>query len=343
MEPSRLEYQALRFELKIRNVKYNEEKWQANCRMLRDLIREEKANPEKCPKPLLVASKELPEITFCWDGMVEKTSLSWFKKRDKEYEDVYSMLCHVEARLSYLSWDEGMSEVEHEEYGILIAKVDEFREQHYATRKRDVVLKLPEQKNIVESVGFSEEKERELEELERKLEELKGQKARTTQPNSTYEISYAWELEDEDEDEEAEKGEIKQTERDEVTSEQQQQTRDDIDAQADGKFSVKMEEPGGNERQNSSVRKKIGSESGEKLRRMGKAKGLFETFRSNKLTMPRWKVRFKLNTQAISTMIPLQEIDNRSKWDPNAGYRSETGKVQGWKPGIHKRISIGDG
>jgi hypothetical protein len=214
MQPSRLDNTALKFELAIRNAEFKEEELCFNQRTLRSLIREEIADSSRRPKPKLKPDDQVIDIVGYFNNLVEKTTVSGFKRGDKDYEDVYAQLCHVEGRMVYIDWEQQSTDGTRSLYEGLEKNIGEFRQKWYAN-KQPYVIKKPRDA-LEEGEEFSEQKQKEMDELEAKLKEMKIQRAYATQKN----ISYAIELNESVSDDEREKVE------EELAQKEQQRQKD---------------------------------------------------------------------------------------------------------------------
>ena len=102
MQPSRLDNVALNFELDIRGLTFEDGNFQKkNARSLRKVLREEKVDSFRRPRPILEPIQEAGEIIQSFDLLTERTLAPSFKRGEKDFEDVYSQLCQLEGRTTY--------------------------------------------------------------------------------------------------------------------------------------------------------------------------------------------------------------------------------------------------
>lgn len=181
MDPSRLDNEALKFEITIRSMEYEEGKPGNNARKLRQILRQEIKGDSRRPTPNLDCAEEGIKISGYLNNLLEKTTLSSFKTGDKDFEDVYAQLCHAEGRLTYTDWTE--SEESMKMLDELKRKAASIRQQFFKDKRPYVVEKIlpPPVEDDPEFSGFTTEQQAELDRISEELKLLKLQKERATQ------------------------------------------------------------------------------------------------------------------------------------------------------------------
>lgn len=172
MNVTRLDNDALRFECKIRKLPYKDDDQQHNAKQLRFALRHELRDKKVIvPHPPLDPTNEVLEITVYLSGLLEKCTLSTFKKGDKDAEDVYSQLCHAEGRIAYVNWDAGGEEMKKHQADLL-KRAEDIRTKYFPHK----TLYINYAKEAVDEQGnplqFTDEQEKELQEVQEKLERL---------------------------------------------------------------------------------------------------------------------------------------------------------------------------
>jgi hypothetical protein len=190
MDPSRLDEQALRYELKIRDIEFVSV---INARReLRVRLREEKLDPTKRPAVQIEDSNdEITTMHAYFNDLLEYTQLSTFE-RSELAGMVYSRLCHLERRFTQAAWDT-LNDVTKPLYENLDLKLKEMRGKFY----REKPLYVIETVNAIaeqNAVSFTEEEQKamddkkaEFDKIRAEFEALRAKKARAT----LHEISYA--------------------------------------------------------------------------------------------------------------------------------------------------------
>lgn len=210
MQPARLDDQALRFELRIRKVVFNDIKGSGyNQRILRSYLRDEMKDPTLRPKPEHDANDEITEISAYVNDLIEQTTISRFKKGEKIYEDVYAQLCHVEGRVAYVKWQEHEDEATRKMYEAVNKRMEEFRKKYYSERPLFIIENARVFNDNEDAVVFDQENAKKLKELEDQVEALKLQKAKATQQDISYEIEL--ETTDSEDEKDREEERVRQT------------------------------------------------------------------------------------------------------------------------------------
>jgi hypothetical protein len=175
MDPRRLDEVALRFEMKIRGLEY-EENYAANTRRLVVALREEKKGDSRAPTPTLKPEDEAVEIMAYLSNLEEKTTLSTFRKKSKDHEDVYAQLCHAEGRVTYTDWTESpemLAMLDH-----INRKTAELREKHFADKPLYIIAETNTSTHVggEAPVEFCEEDEEQIKRLREELIQRKKEK-----------------------------------------------------------------------------------------------------------------------------------------------------------------------
>lgn len=189
MDPSRLDEQALRYELKIRDIEFVNVN--NSRRELRARLREEKLDSAKRPRVVVDdPNDEITTMQAYFNDMMELTQLSTFE-RSEFVEIIYSRLCHLERRFTQVGWDT-LNDATKILYENLELKLKEMRGKFYQNRPAYVVetVNATGEQNA-ESFTEDEQKEMdvkkaELDKIKAEFEAMRAKKARATVHNVSY-------------------------------------------------------------------------------------------------------------------------------------------------------------
>jgi hypothetical protein len=178
MQASYLCEVALEFELKIRGLKF-EGVTQAQRILRRALIVESIGIEEKPPNPQFDPRKEWNEAKTYFEGLEEQSRMRSFRPKGFAHLRVYSQLCHLEKRISYVKWRKVEDLETRELFKTLAKQVAVFRALHYPDYDRYIVedeqeISFTAQPSLP---VWTDENEKMLKEVEAKLERLKRKKA----------------------------------------------------------------------------------------------------------------------------------------------------------------------
>ena len=187
MQPSRLDNAALKFELDIRGLTFEDGNFQKNARSLRKALREEKIDSFRRPRPILEPMQEAGEILQSFDLLTERTLVPSFKRGKKDFEDVYSQLCQLEGRTTYTNWS--TTEANRKLLDSLELVFMSFRNKYFSDRSQFISVK-PRISVEEDEEEFTENQEDELKQLERRVQQLKLLKEKKTMRVVSYEQEF---------------------------------------------------------------------------------------------------------------------------------------------------------
>lgn len=187
MNPAHLDRMALRFELKIRDKNF--EDLQQAQRALRAALREEKEDKNKRPQPILDPKHEITEIATLFDELRELSTTTLFKEGNRQHEQAYSTICHLEKRVSYIQWREIEDENTKAMYESYVNLIEVFRQKYYSNRPPYIIENT--QRDAAEEETnvsiFSQQDEDKMRRLQEEVKKLQLQKARATSKDVSYE------------------------------------------------------------------------------------------------------------------------------------------------------------
>jgi hypothetical protein len=188
MDPSMLHDDALRYELKIRGLKF--ESTRKGKILLQEALRKEIDEPASRPSVITTdLETELKDLLEFFELHVEElANLNLFKSgRDKDFNDrVYASLCHVEGRHARIDREKIAEAYTKQQFDDLQSKLDKIRQQ--AFNDRELYIKQDE---------AAREELKEMEIIKKRLDELMNKKSRCVR----YEINYDQIIFDESDDE----------------------------------------------------------------------------------------------------------------------------------------------
>jgi hypothetical protein len=174
MRVNDLDEPALQFELKIRNLPVTNN-YQKDQRELRKAIRAENEQKKTViPHPPLDPDNEATEIEVYLGALIDKAGRDGFPKAGKEYEELYSQLCHVEGRIQYVNWR--MTGAHKDLEARFLKLTEDLRTKHFSQKMPYINMGELEKDEDGNPVVFTEEQEKELQRLSDQFRKLLARK-----------------------------------------------------------------------------------------------------------------------------------------------------------------------